>query len=296
MSQELKKSEIIGEPLTSTNEVAPGTSIGNDTARDAEGKDTDLDAGYVADLDAHPYAIASRLDEEKLRQRAITRGPGNELEQVEFSRSVVSRGGNFYGIESLNESLGAITEVISSNRTNEYRLTVGTCGQLAPAWISKGHHDRPMWVLHCPDLPVSHIEGCCFFGGLSSNELNTRNYTREHDTIGISYLVWKLAKREEILARVNPYLLDSLCNADGREGNVVVAYVGSESCTLTCMDIPDGLTDFLIGYEMTFEKRRALTSEKDIATVREAEKSILAELESCSTDLKQCSVHKWPTE
>lgn len=293
MSNELQASPITDQFSARTSEAVTKAQATNGLSQSTADMDNGLNSSSFDDLAAHPYAAASRLDEELHRQRAVAKGVSDITDEVEFSALMGTKGGKFTGLHKLQESGGALEHVILSNLTRGYCLTIGTCGQFAPAWISKKHHNRPMWVMHCPDLPTSHIDGGAFFEGLSSSWLGTRSYTREDDCVGISYLIWDLAKRDEILAKVDPELLESLLDADGREGSVVIAYVGYESFTVTRAHIPAGLTEFLVGYEMQFAKMRLSTCEKDIAIVEQAERSITDELTNSSNVSAICSVSKW---
>jgi hypothetical protein len=249
---------------------------------------------YYCDLNDHPYAISTRLDEEESRKRDIERQNGREYKEIEFSCEVIQRCGVFEGAEMFHGNRGAIEEVTLSNQSSEYRLTIGTCGRFAPGWVKEAHHDRPMWIFHCPGLPLAHINGCCFFEGLANQSINSRNYTREEGTIGISFLVWNLGKFDEVIARINDEMLESLRNADNNEGSIVVAFVGKDSCTLVGAQIPAGLVSWISNYENIFEQTRNPVTETAKFLLGNAETSIEKELKSAQRVPELCRVVQWP--
>lgn len=262
-----KKREALCRPTTNGKKMSKKPQIA------AQSISIDLSKALS---DSHPYAVKTALDQEEAKRHKREKEPGQECDNIRFS-NLVKIGVASYAPAMFLGSQGIIEETVRSNRFADYTLTIGTCGHLAPGWVMERYHKRPMWILHCPNLPVAHIEGCCFFEGIASNSLNARNYTRENDTVGISYLVWNLAKNDEVVAKVDAGLLNSLCDADS-EGSVVIAYVGRDSCIVTCTEIPPGLVEFLIDYETIFEQNRYPIIDSERFSLQEAERSIHEEL------------------
>lgn len=262
---------------------------GATNTNEPETEDIGYDPYDDSDLDSHPYAVRTALEEEYANQRRLRTGLEHGHDDVEFSKEFVGRAGSSYEPQMFADSQGAIETIVRSNRSGDYRLTVGTCGKLAPGWVAEQYHERPMWILHCPDLSVEHIEGCSFFMGITSNPLNARSYTRANGTIGVNYLVWNLAKYDEVAAKVDNILLRSLCEADNN-GSIVIAYVGRDSCTVTCATIPVGLSEFLISYENEFEKKRRPILESEKILLKESEHSISEELVGGFRSPRVCQV------
>lgn len=306
-SQTLSKVKITASPAFKENLPTASSSAGlerdaNPVALPSDACDTEASGfgyglvnedDYFYELSDHPYAISTLLDDEESRKRDIEAQNGREYEEIAFSREVIRRCGVFEGSDMFYGSQGAIEDVILSNQSSEYRLTAGTCGSFAPGWVQEAYHDRPMWIFHCPGLPVAHINGCCFFEGLAGQAINSRNYTREEGTIGISFLVWNLGKFDEIVARINDEILENLRNADNKEGSIVIAFVGKDSCTLVCAQIPTGLVSWISSYENAFEQNRHPFSKAAKSLLQEAEASIEEELKSAQRPPELCRVVQW---
>jgi hypothetical protein len=281
---------------SSNSGAAPNLNNEHETS-DLGNGDSCFDEGdNYNDHGEHPYETETRLNQEEREKRSILGTNGRKYGEIEFSMEVVGRQGDHYGSEKFCESQGAIGAITLANESAEYRLTIGTCGDFAPSWVKKSHHDRPMWILHCPDLSIEHIEGCCFFEGLANNTIGVRNYSREGGTVGISYLTWQLGKFDEIVVQVDVQLLESMRNADKGESSILIAFVGQESCTLASSWIAAGMLDWLNDYERSFADAREAVNDSAILRRRQAENSIREELMSGFRPPKLGRVVKWSAD
>lgn len=284
----------LDESSTQNNGFEPSEACG--TGLSLKESDNYQDYDDYDGYGEHRYEIASRRGEEEREKRDHQRTTGRRDGEIEFTTAVVSKHGNFHGLGRFAQSQGAIGAITLANQSEEYELTIGTCGDFAPGWVADPYHGRPMWILHCPDLPIAHIEGCCFFDGLAGNTIEAQNCMAEGGIIGINYIGWQLGKFDKVLVQVDSDLLDSMAEADRGEGSIVIAFVGQESCTLTSSWIPAGMLAWLTDYERLFMVARETINDSAIPSLRDAEKSIEYELMGGARPPKLCRALKWTTE
>jgi len=277
--------------------VAARSTLAPDCIQSSSAGQSEGDVQYDEWNDAlygHPYAVETRMYEREQEARELEQNQGRQFKRLELSANVIARRGNFDGPDMFFGSQGSIEKIAQSNLSEAYRLTIGTCGQLAPGWVLEPCHDHPVWVIHCPDLGQSHIEGCCFFGGLANNTMSSINYTRENGTIGISFLTWGLGKHDRLGARLDGELLESLVQAERLGGEILIAFVGQNSCTVVVQPIPAGLVDFINSYETIFARSRDTDSEIGQLRLRDAEASISDEMANSFRPLELLRVIRWP--
>ena len=186
-------------------------------------------------LEQHPYALATAESERQmsLRQEMATqRGrPYNEITYQDGKRH--------FPLPDVLEKNPGLKAVINANATGMHVLTVARC-EIVSSIVDEAHLGRPLWVIHCPDAEDFIIEGCCFFAGLSEQELDAR---REEES-GNPILYWMRGRHDMIGVNAES-VIESLSDAEAGEGDITIAFIGQDSFVIRSVGIPVGLVDWL---------------------------------------------------
>ena len=191
----------------------------------------------------HPYAVRGAALEEERAKRELEKEDGRIYNPLHFRGTAEEYGGRDLTLSELHAAKSTMRAILEANVSGRYTLTVATCG-LMPDLIEKAHHGRPMWVMHMPGLPSSHIHGESTNFGVAENPIGVRLYADPDGGAPRMYLHWGLWKWDQILVPVDE-VFETLKDADDGEGRIVIAFVGGEDCAVRRRWIPVGLLQFL---------------------------------------------------
>jgi len=191
----------------------------------------------------HPYAVRGAALEEERAKRELEKENGRIYNPIHFRGKGEEYGGWDLTLPKLHAANPTLKAILEAKVFDGYTLTVSKCG-LMPDLIEEAHYGRPMWVMHMPGLPSSHIHGESTNFGVAENPIRVRVYADADGGAPRMYLSWGLWKWEQILVPVDD-VFESLKDADDGEGRIVIAFVGGEDCTVCRRWIPVGLLSFI---------------------------------------------------
>lgn len=188
------------------------------------------------------FLRGAEIEREHARREA-EKAKGRIYNKIRFRGKAEEYGGWDYTVSELPVVNPALNAILKVNTTGRWTLTVSTCA-LMPDLVEEAHYERPLWVMHMPDLPDSHIFGESTNFGVAENPIGADLYADPRDGTPRLYLDWRLWKWDRILVPVNE-VFKSLKDADDGEGRIVIAFVGAKNCAVRQTLVPVGLLPWL---------------------------------------------------
>jgi hypothetical protein len=191
----------------------------------------------------HPYVLREEEERDERERREAEKTKGHNYTTIPFRTGEYRYGGLGYPLSELSAAAPGLKPILQANTSGEKMLTVATCA-LVPELIDAPYRARPLWVMHMPGLPDTHLFGDSGKFGVTENQINACIYLDPLSRVPRLYLSWGVWKTNEMLVPIDP-VFESLKDADAGEGSIVIAFIGQEGWEIGPRWIPVGLLQWL---------------------------------------------------